>query len=183
MDAPTLLLLKNLNTSQRTGLAVALILVVIVIFLQNPIDGYTTEISRDRFEEVIHPKCTQQEVAKGKQLQMKGRWPINEWHQRSDFEPLPEGIESWPIIKQIDWQYSTYLIPGNEIINRCLDIRQHPFNEPLPFGEWRSDNPIVPWFGSVLHLIGAIIAISLAGLIWLVVFQSKQSGQRNDGLR
>jgi hypothetical protein len=173
MNLPTFFLPKHQSNTQRMGFAVFLIAMVAVIFLHNPIDGYQTEVSKDRYEEVISPKCTKHEVSQGRALQLKGRVPINQWHEMYS-EPLPEGIETWPISKQVDWQMSTYLVPGNEIINRCVDIRTYSYDEALPFSEWRSKGPLVGWFGSVVHLLGALVAIAVAALIWLVILQPNQ---------
>lgn len=40
-----------------------------------------------------------------------------------------------------------------------------------PFSEWRSDKPIIPWFGSTLHTAVTVALLLVLGLFWLWVFR------------
>lgn len=44
-----------------------------------------------------------------------------------------------------------------------------------PFSEWRSQAPIVEWFGSLAHAIAALCFVLVLGATWLWVFRT------NDG--
>ncbi len=175
MNIPRFFIPKHQSNIQRMGFAMSLIAMVALIFLHNPIDGYQIETTEYRNEKIVRPKCTRDEVSEGEMLQLKGRLPLEKWHELN-FGSLPEGFETWPFHKQIEWQRSTYLVPGDEIMNRCVDIRTYYYGEVLPISEWRSSNPLVAWFGTVIHLLGALFAVAVAAIIWLVVFQQNEDG-------
>jgi hypothetical protein len=46
------------------------------------------------------------------------------------------------------------------------------FDTPLSFLEWRTNAPVVFWFGSVLHLLVALFAVGLLSAAWHYIFRS-----------
>jgi hypothetical protein len=174
MKMPSFLIPHNQNNTQRVGLVVTLIGMVVFVFLHNPIGGYKTMESKFWADEVINPKCTKEEVAWAKRVRLMANRPIEEWEEtpgRSDAPP--EGIATWPYSKQVDWKYS-FVGQANSIIHRCVDIRSGTFDERLPFSDWKSISPLVDWLGSVINLLEALFAIAMAGMIWLFVFQQER---------
>jgi len=49
----------------------------------------------------------------------------------------------------------------------------------LPFNEWRSNEPIYEWFGSIVHTLSAVIFCLLMGFLFIFLFKDKAG--KNDG--
>lgn len=47
----------------------------------------------------------------------------------------------------------------------CVE-RQRPQASELPLLEWRTQSPLLPWFGSIVHAGGAIAVICALALLW-----------------
>lgn len=176
MNALQLWMPKNQNHTQRIGFATALIAMVLVVFLHNPVEGYKTEEEKTRNERVFSSECTEGEVLEADRLRSMFNFPIENW--MLNFDPLPEGIKSWPHEKQYEWKVQ-FQVRATEIYNRCqVRIVGHPYSEPMPISEWRSQSPLIDWLGSVVNLLQALFATALAAAIWLFVFQSKSNQSR-----
>lgn len=63
---------------------------------------------------------------------------------------------------------------GAFVIDCCAPLSQFCFctndGDFYPISEWLSLDPVVVWFGPVLHLIISVLATLAAGLIWLFTF-------------
>lgn len=167
---------EHQNNIQRKGFAFALIAIVILAFLHNPMDGYRTAETKTLRSEIMRTGCTQKEIKDIKRFEIQSVWPIDQWDffVEGYLDPLPNGITSWPKIKQDEWRYSS-MKRAQEIRSKCIEIETHEYEETLPFSDWTSNAPLVNWLGSVVHLLGAVIAVVVAGLIWLFVFSAKSN--------
>ena len=50
----------------------------------------------------------------------------------------------------------------------------------LPFSEWRTNDPIFYWFGSIVHTLSAIVFFILSGLVFIVVFKDREIYRKAD---
>ena len=46
----------------------------------------------------------------------------------------------------------------------------------IPFSEWRSKEPIIKWFSSVINTIVAFSFVLFIGVMWIWVFRNKNNG-------
>lgn len=60
---------------------------------------------------------------------------------------------------------------GLEIVAKCEKTVKSDW---LPFDEWSSSQPLVDWFGSVVHTLVALLFIVVLCFAWLTIFQSQQ---------
>ena len=49
----------------------------------------------------------------------------------------------------------------------CIE-RLRPSPRTLPLPEWRTLSPVLPWFGSIIHVCAAAIAILVFTFLWLL---------------
>lgn len=54
----------------------------------------------------------------------------------------------------------------------CVE-RLRPVPRALPLSEWRTQSPVLPWFGSIVHAGAAAIAILVFALLWLFLFRRR----------
>lgn len=106
----------------RTGMFMGLLLALLVIFLHNPIAGYTTSYE---VESVRPAGCTS----------------INTLEQLKAAS-----------LEDISKQF-----------NECAGS---PTEKALPFTAWSSNEPIVNWLGSVMHLLQTLAFILIAISLW-----------------
>lgn len=172
MKIQALLLPKNQNEMQRKGYAATLLLMVLLIFLHNPLDGYQVTKSIPLWRESHNPDCSSKEISDAKHLDLQSKWPLNKWDEFQGFEPIPEGILDGPIIKELQWRNSV-AARAKKVLDKCISIHHYSREEVLPFSEWMSNAPLFSWLGQVIHLLGAIFGLAVAGVIWLLVFQTK----------
>lgn len=43
----------------------------------------------------------------------------------------------------------------------------------LPFSQWTSNEPVIKWFGNIIHLLASISLVLLLGTLWIWTFKSK----------
>lgn len=43
----------------------------------------------------------------------------------------------------------------------------------LPFSQWTSNEPVIDWFGNIIHLVASILFVLLLGSLWIWTFKSK----------
>ena len=60
-----------------------------------------------------------------------------------------------------------------EDMNRCQDSGEMQI---LPLSMWRSNAPVIEWFGSLLHSLAAIFLSIALGSIWLWIFRTDDEG-------
>lgn len=101
------------NKIQKTGVFVSVLLVVIVLLLHSPWDGYVTSYDVQVLNEI----------------------------------PLPDGRA---------------LVGGGTHFDHT---------EALSIFDWRTAQPIIEWFGSIVHFDVAIIFICSVGLLWVWLFR------------
>ena len=136
MDATQLFKPEHQNNAQRKGFALALIAIVVLIFLHNPLDGYRISETKTSYTDVVRSHCTQKDADEAKRLYTQSIWPIDNWNFWTEgyLDPLPKDIESWPKIKQLEWQ-STFAQRAQSIRSRCIDMQSKSYEETLPFTE------------------------------------------------
>jgi hypothetical protein len=60
---------------------------------------------------------------------------------------------------------------------RCGDEweKQHWRTVELPFSEWNSNEPVVQWFGNLVHMVASLAFAVVLGVLWMWTFKSKVS--------
>lgn len=74
-----------------------------------------------------------------------------------------------PGLEDLKKATSETLAQVNEAAVKCNDAGEM---QTIPFSDWRSNAPIIEWFGSVAHAISAIVFVLLLGLMWLWLFRT-----------
>ena len=59
-------------------------------------------------------------------------------------------------------------------IKRCNNDVE---NQIRPFSDWRSNAPIIQWFGNVLHALIAAFFTYLIGGLWIWIFRSRDNDE------
>lgn len=54
----------------------------------------------------------------------------------------------------------------------CVE-RLRPSPRTLPLSEWRTLSPVLPWFGSIVHVGAAAVAILVLALLWFSLFRRR----------
>lgn len=190
MAALDIFLPRNQNMIQRVGFAVALIGLVAVAVLHNPFDGYAFEEHKRWTTIEERPNtCTKAEYDEGSLLKqtagidfeafVKHFGPPEKasklWtaEQRALFGG-PENSELWTIeqrfkfrnSRQARWQF---------LFQKCFDEIPRSSDVTLPLSEWRSNDPLMPWLGSVIHLLGVVLSILVSLVIWLIIFRTEHN--------
>jgi uncharacterized membrane protein len=49
----------------------------------------------------------------------------------------------------------------------------------LSFLDWHTNNPVISWFGSILHTLVSVVVISLAFVLWYYLFRSNEPAPIN----
>lgn len=168
-----ILLPQKQNSTQRKGFAITLILMVFLVFLHNPLDGYRIDESSIRFKEDRNPKCSKQEFKDRIKFEYQSKWPLNKWNEFADADPLPVNIDKWSDAKIYEWR-NDFAVKAAKLNEKCITLLTYYDEETLPFSEWESKSPMIFWFGSVIHILGALFFVAVAGVIWLFVFQTNR---------
>ncbi len=130
-----------LNSTQRVGKVCTLIAIVGIIFLHNPISGYST--GDGGF-------VTHEEDICGMELAMAARRSV----QANDMSAQ----ESQAAMAEL-----------TRLRKKCLvTVTSQAYERP--FLQWSSKSPVVAWLGEIGNLISALIAAIVIGTIWIFVF-------------
>ena len=147
MELPVLFLPANQNKLQRVGYIAALGGAILVVFLHNPLDGYTTE-RLVTTSAVVPKECSAEKMAEYRRL-----------------GEVPENLQTREGVDRLHRR--------NELSHECFELAHDSNNETLTFSEWSSKAPIVAWLGSVIHVLAALVAVFAVGVLWLIVFKDE----------
>lgn len=131
------------NEKQRIGIYVWLVLFVALIFVHNPIDGYIFSYRVDYYSFNKYGSV----------------FALN--HRDADCFGWRQTLGSDASEKAKEVAYEQSKRAG------CQDVRL------LPFGEWSSISPFIPWFGSLIHLIYAVCLLCILLVGWLVTCRTE----------
>lgn len=138
--------LNKLNAAQRVGVFVWFMALISVLVLHNPLDGY--------------------EITYKPNYMNAGYWSFGETPRAKlehDCYLLSESALS-DLKAGVSYSESVALARMDD--KKCFD------NHLLPLEEWESAMPLVPWFGSVVHLLWSGFLITVIALAWIFIFKS-----------
>ena len=140
-----------MNRTQKIGSVGTLIVLVVVVVLHNPSDGYNTEYLETKT------------VGGGWGAASTADCPIKNY---------------WELLNKGGANRQNLTVEENQIIDRNADKcsgygrgEERTEMTPLPFLGWSSASPIVAWFGLMRHLMIALASILLVCVAWIFVFK------------
>ena len=144
----------NINKIQKVVLSVSLSLLIIAVFLHNPLSGY---VESNKYDIAYHPEshdpdCTPQFKAQIRSNFEKTRKEYNQ------FENDSKGFE-----KYVDRMVEI----------RCNKREAYKVKASVPFQELATKKPIIPWFGKLINLIQLIVVIGLISSIPWFLYKEK----------
>lgn len=136
---------ENSITLKKLYLLSQFFFALLVIFLHNPIDGYSTT-------EVV--KVSQQVETSTKDC------PTSRYQAM-----LAKGRQAMSFDENIEF---------DSMLNKCLGYAytDHVEEQTLPPTEWRSREPLIGWLAPILHVLLALVCIALAGYASMVIFRN-----------
>lgn len=131
------------NRIQKAGSLLSFFIFVILVFLHNPIDGYTVSYK----------------------INYDSR-PILGWYLPPD-HPDADCYARFQTLndEKISREFRDVVLDGMEKAG-CWDERI------LPLKEWSSNAPFIEWLGSVVHFIWAVLTLCVLYVAWLFAFRS-----------
>ena len=136
-------LLRIDNIIQKSFLTLMLVLLIMGLFLSNPLGGY--EIPNAYGQST---PCNDSEKLKYKlELESLKRSGI-----RMTNDPA------------LDDQFI------DEMTQKCVNLASVSL---APISEWRSKDPFLAWFGSAVNLLSYVIAVVVTGVAAIAIFQSR----------
>lgn len=183
---------RNQNMIQRVGFAVMLIGVIVAVVLHNPLDGYTFEDHRTGGTiQDIPNACTGDEYSEARILRDTSNL---EFESFVKFFGRPENSTLWTAEQRVLfsgpensdlWTKEQHLEFRNSrnarlqlLSEKCLRMVPFSWDVTLPVSEWRSNAPLIPWLGSVIHLVGVVLSILASLAIWLTIFRDTHNESR-----
>lgn len=152
--------LENLNNIQKIVLSFFVSLILSLFFLHNPFSGYITEKINPLYEKGIrNVPCTPSEKAdfRKEMLSLEGGWT------KLRGEPwTEEGRE----------REAAYI---DSSVDACT--KSVPYEITAPFIEWRSNEPVLNWFGSIVNMFQLVASLII---IFTVVFFLFKENNKED---
>lgn len=144
--------LSNLNNIQKLVISIFLSLVVISLFLHNPLSGYITEYKNPLYDLGLQKlPCSKQEK---NQI-------------RQDFEKLKEmGVQ----ITNSKEETEAYI---EKSVSECT--KNAPRMLQLSALHQETKYPIMPWFGYVFNLVRLLSVSFIVSLIFVAVFKNNNA--------
>ena len=165
---------RNQNTTQRAGFAAALIGVILILVLHNPLDGYTFE---KRIEltswEPLRNVCTKDEFDEASSL-LATHMEFDDYVKLFPNAPVNSNSNKWTAEEKRQWRLNR-LSRQQLLSNKCFAKVLRHRDDTLPIEEWASNRPLIEWLGSLVHLFGVVISILVASFVWISIFQDKNS--------
>lgn len=152
--------LNRFSQAQRIIAGIVFSLVIISTFVHNPMSGYTTE-SYYSFEKQL-PPCSDE-------ARQKYREFLTDFYQTDLGKSSRRYAEMYGgVAKEIDEKVARCHLLGPNI---PIDEASVPAQEvsPLPFNLWRSNAPLIDWFGLVLNFIYSIVITIILGVFFIFV--------------
>lgn len=152
--------LNRFNQAQRIIAGIVFSVVVISTFVHNPISGYTTE-SYHSFERRL-PPCSDEARRKYHEF-------LTDYYQSDSGKDSRRYAEMYGgISKEIDGKVARCHLLGP---NNPIDAASVPDHEvsSLPLNFWRSNAPLINWFGLVLNFIYSIVITIILGVFFIFV--------------
>ncbi len=80
-------------------------------------------------------------------------------------------IDEWVMTRDLSAPSACGKTPPELLfMGRCWEDGERQFRR---FSEWESKSPLMPWFGSVVHVIISLTFSLLLGALWLWVFRTQ----------
>lgn len=133
---------------QRLAVAFVVCSTIIVIFLHNPLSGWSI-LDTSRKESGWARPCTDAEREELRQT------------YRTANKAIPTG-NGWSDA-QIEKDVAACTVPEQAY---------------LPFAQWSSNSPHLPWFGSVLNITSLLVTVTLLCLAVVLLFRRRPANTR-----
>tara|TARA_R100000005_G_scaffold18283_1_gene7649 strand:- start:12941 stop:13423 length:483 start_codon:yes stop_codon:yes gene_type:complete len=149
---------ENLNNIQKIALSAFASLVLIMLFIHNPLSGYVTEQINPLHEQGISKvPCTQIEKDDFRQemMSLEGGWT------KKKGEPWTEEGRK---------REAAYI---NSSVEECT--KSVSYKIVAPFTKWRSNEPMLNWFGPIVNIVQ--LAIIFGAIFGIVFFLFKENGK------
>lgn len=158
--------LNKFNQAQRIIAGIIFSVVVISIFVHNPMSGYTTE-SYYSFERRL-PPCPDEAKRKYREF-------LTDFYQSDFGKDSRRYAERYGgVSKEIDEKVARcHLLAPNVPTDGASVPDQEAFS--LPFNLWRSNAPLIDWFGLVLNFIYSIVITIILGVFFIFVVFARSS--------
>lgn len=151
----------SFNLTQKISTSIFFASCVITIFLNNPISGYTTELTpyRPYEERSRQESCSQaqKDALRASYEKARNNGVYNDWPKESTDKFIDSVVNSCS-------QYVTYTVEAS--------------GTPLPFSDWTSNNPVITWFGFVSNILQLIIAAGLLSGFVFWFFRPKSNDEQ-----
>ncbi len=146
--------INSLNLIQKIIISISVSLTVIALFIHNPFSGYTTETNNPLYDSGVYKvPCTKRE---------KDRY-------RADFETIQKmGVR----ITEKEEETQAYI---DSSVAECT--KRVPYKITAPFSEWRTNEPIIYWFGYLANISQLIVVISLIFGAMFFIFKEQSNNK------
>lgn len=162
--------LNRFNQAQRIIAGIVFSVVVISTFVHNPMSGYTTE-SYYTYERQL-PPCSDEARRKYREF-------LTDYYQSDFGKDSRRYAEMYGgVSREIDEKVARCHLLGP---NNPIDGASVPDQEvsSLPFNLWRSNAPLIEWFGLALHFIYLIVATFILGAFFIFVVFARGTSSSN----
>jgi len=151
---------ENLNNIQKITLSVFVSLLLILYFLHNPYSGYVLKKINPLYERGITSiSCTPSEKAdfKKEMLSLEDGW-----------------TKLWgdPWTEESRKKEAAYIDSSVEACKKSV-----PYEIMAPFSEWRTNEPLLNWFGFIINMYQLLVSLIL--LFAVVFFLFKKSNKED----
>jgi len=142
--------IRNLSNTQKLALSGFASLILILLFIHNPLSGYVIEQINPLYEQGVHKvPCTPSEKAA----------------YREEMMSLEGG---WTKLRGEPWTEEGRKIEAAYIESSVAECTKSvPYKITAPFSQWKSNEPLINWFGSAAIIIQLIVIL---GIIFSIIF-------------
>jgi hypothetical protein len=132
------------GTPQRIALFFAIVGMVVVVLLHNPLDGSTTHtlVTNSAF---VPKDCPEE--------------------KRKEYERI-----RWTLRDLSTEEGRARELRNGELFNECFREESSLSVQDLPFSDWASKQPVVSWLGSVVHTLAGLGGMALVCAVLFVLF-------------
>lgn len=141
----------SLNLTQKSIASLYVAMIIIALFIHNPFGGYEVKQENPLYASGVHMiPCTKQEKD----------------NHRAELEAVRKiGVK----ITENEEDTQAYI---DSSVEECM--KSIPYEITAHFSEWRSTNPMLPWFGNISNLLKLIFAISIVLGVMFYIFKNQE---------